>query len=151
MIVKLENQNRSISEKMMQVFHDSYSVEAKLLDATDFPPLKRKLEDYINSKNKFFGYFQNEVLAGVIEIAEKPEFIHIQSLVVDPNYFRNGIGKSLMNFTLNNIDTSLFIVETGLKNEPAIQLYEKLGFMKIKEWDTEHGIRKISLEKRNSE
>jgi predicted GNAT family N-acyltransferase len=40
----------------------------------------------------------------------------------------------------------LFVVETGLANEPASKLYRKFGFTEVKIWDTDHGIRKIKFE-----
>ena len=39
------------------------------------------------------------------------------------------------------------MVETGVENEPAILLYKKFGFKEVKQWDTDHGIRKIRLER----
>ena len=40
-------------------------------------------------------------------------------------------------------------METGRDNFPAIKLYKQLGFSKQDEWDTEHGVVKISLKKIN--
>lgn len=148
MIKRLQHRNLEIAEKIRFVFQVSYKVEAKLLNATDFPPLKRPLEDYMNSSNEFFGYSKNDELAGVIEIIHGEEYTHVRSLVVNPLFFRQGIASQLMEFALNTFDSNLFIVETGLQNGPASKLYEKLGFIAVKEWDTEFGIRKVKFEKR---
>ncbi len=43
MIERLQNSELEISNQIHSVFQLSYAVEAKLLDATDFPPLKRPL------------------------------------------------------------------------------------------------------------
>ena len=51
-----------------------------------------------------------------------------------------------MNFTLTNFEAKLFVVETGLKNEPATTLYKRFGFKEVKQWDTNHGIRKVKFE-----
>ncbi len=53
-----------------------------------------------------------------------------------------------MEFVLNSFDSKLFIVETGAENEPAIELYRKLDFIEVKQWDTDHGVRKIKFKKR---
>ena len=66
MIKRLQNNDIEISNKIRAVFQVSYKVEAKLLKATDFPPLKRPLEDYVISKNTFFGYLKDKELVGVI-------------------------------------------------------------------------------------
>lgn len=96
MIERLKNNDLEISKKIRSVFQLSYKVEAKILNATDFPPLKRSLENYVNSNTAFFGYLKNQELAGVIEIEHNDNFTHINSLVVDPGFFKQGIARKLM-------------------------------------------------------
>jgi ribosomal protein S18 acetylase RimI-like enzyme len=148
MIQRLQNNKIEISKKIRAVFQVSYKVEAKLLKATNFPPLKRPLEDYVISKNMFFGYLKNEELFGVIEIDHNNSYTLIRSLVVDPLFFRQGIARKLMEFTFNNFDSNLFVVETGVENVPASKLYMKFGFIEVNQWNTDHGIRKIKFEKK---
>ena len=150
MIKKLQNDDLETSSEIHVVFQLSYAVEAELLDANDFPPLKRPLESYFESRNEFYGYFENNELAGVIEVERTDQHIDINSLVVKPKFFRRGIGRKLVEFTFNRFDAKLFIVETGVKNTPATELYKKLGFKEIKQWDTDFGIRKILFERRIS-
>ncbi len=147
MIKKLTHRDQATAEAIRSVFQISYTVEAELLNAVDFPPLKRPLEAFVNSDNEFFGYFMDEELAAVIEIDEKPASVHIQSLVVQPKFFRRGIGRKLVDHAFQRYKTSLFTVETGLANGPATQLYLKMGFSKILEYNTEIGIRKVRFEK----
>jgi len=148
MIEKLQNNNIEVSNQIHSVFQLSYAVEAQLLNATDFPPLKRTLDSYLESDNMFFGYLENKELAGIIEIKYDVDCTDINSLVVNPLFFRRGIAKQLLEFVFNRFDSKLFIVETGVKNKPATELYKKLGFKEIKQWDTDFGIRKILFERR---
>ena len=148
MIKKLKNNDMETSSQIRSVFQFSYAVEAELLKVKDFPPLKLPLESYLKSSNDFYGYFENNELAGVIEVERTEKYIDINSLVVKPNFFRRGIGRKLIEFTFNRFDSKLFIVETGVKNKPATKLYKKLGFKEIKQWDTDFGVRKILFEKR---
>lgn len=148
MIEKLQNKDIEIAEKIRAVFQVSYSVEAKLLNVIDFPPLKRPLESYINSNTTFFGYMKNQELAGIIEIDHNSNATYINSLVVSPKFFRQGIAKELMEFVFKTFDSNLFVVETGLKNEPASKLYKKFNFKEVKQWNTDSGIRKIKFERR---
>lgn len=148
MIKKLDHQNLATAKNIRTLFQVSYAVEAELLKAKDFPPLKRPLEAFFICKNDFFGYFQNNELAAVMEIDQKKDSVHIQSLVVQPKFFRKGIGKALVNFAFEKYRTDLFTVETGAANGPATKLYLRTGFTKIKEFDTVHGIKKVRFEKR---
>lgn len=151
MIKQLKNKEKEVSEKIRSVFQVSYAVEAKLLKATNFPPLQRPLEDYIKSNTEFFGFLKNEALAGVIEIDHNKNTTHICSLVVDPFFFRQGIARKLMEFTLNTFESNIYSVETGVDNGPASELYKKFGFTEVKQWDTNHGVRKIRFEYRKGE
>jgi hypothetical protein len=51
-----------------------------------------------------------------------------------------------MTYVIDVFDSNLYVVETGLDNGPATALYIAFGFKIVKEWDTNHGIRKIKLE-----
>ncbi|OAB79665.1 GNAT family N-acetyltransferase [Cochleicola gelatinilyticus] len=148
MIKKLQHTDLEMAKQIRAVFQVSYAVEAELLKAVDFPPLQRELESFISSSNDFFGYFENDTLAAVVEIAHRDTFLHIQSLVVAPKFFRRGIAGVVMEFVLKSFDTNLFMVETGVANLPAIQLYKKYGFTEVKQWDTDFGIRKVRFELR---
>ena len=149
MIEKLDNKNLEVAKAMYIIFQESYNIEAKLLKTNNFPPLQRPLEEYINCENTFFGYTKNGTLAGVVEIIQKPNYTHIRSLVVSPSFFRQGIASKLMQFLLKTYHSKLCIVETGLDNEPASNLYRNFGFTEVKQWDTSHGVRKIKFELKN--
>ena len=137
MIQPLNNQNKHVATEMRKVFQASYAIEAELLGAADFPPLKRTMEDYMSCDNSFLGYFKDQELAGAIELDRGEEVIHIQSLVVHPKFFRQGIGRKLVEHVLASNPTIRFTVETGLDNRPAIRLYEQLGFTEISQYDTD--------------
>ena len=146
MIQKLDHTNLAIATKMRVVFQESYAVEAKLLNAVNFPPLQRPLEGYTKSKTTFFGYHIKEIIVGIIEVSTIEKATHINSLVVSPHYFRQGIGRQLMKYVLQDFSSKVFTVETGLKNIPASKLYTSFHFKEVKQWDTDHGVRKIRFE-----
>jgi ribosomal protein S18 acetylase RimI-like enzyme len=123
MIEKLKNSDLEIAKKMQLIFQASYKVEAILLNATNFPPLKRTLENYTESNTEFYGYSINEVLAAVVEIDTNNNYILIRSLVVHPDFFRQGIAGKLLTFVFETFKSNLFVVETGLENGPATELY----------------------------
>lgn len=147
MISILDHSNKNIALSIIEVFQESYAVEAEILKAVDFPPLKRPIEDFINSTNSFFGFTVDQKLAGIVEIKEEKEFVHIQSLVVKPDYFRQGIAQQLIDFVFSHYVTPKYMVETGIDNTPAVNLYLKNKFIEFKQWDTDHGVRKVRFER----
>ena len=146
MIRRLNHTNPHVAKDIRAIFQASYKIEAALLKAVDFPPLKRPLERFLSTPTQFFGYLREETLAGVIEIESLPNATSINSLVVHPDFFRQGIGKALMEYTLVHFRTPRFVVETGVDNGPATTLYRKLGFTEVRQWDTDHGVRKVQFE-----
>lgn len=147
MIEKLNNKNEETAHEIRSLFQASYQIEAELLNAPDFPPLKRALRDFINSDTDFYGLYKGSKIVAITEINTYQNKTHINSLVVHPEYFRQGLGKQLMLFVLNAFDSEIFTVETGLANEPATKLYKLLGFMEQDQYDAEFGIRKVKFAK----
>ena len=148
MIIKINNKRNTIAKEIREIFQASYTVEAKMLKAIDFPPLKRTISQFLNSNSEFYAYYLNQNIAGVIEIKNNQDLTHIQSLVVYPKYFRKGIGRKLVQFILDTYKPSVFTVETGLDNYPAIKLYRSFDFEEQEQWDTSHGVRKVRFEKK---
>ena len=128
MIIKINNNDTKVAEEIRAIFQVSYAVEAEILKAVDFPPLKRTVSQFVNSNSEFYAFTIIKNIVGIIEIDSHDDLTHIQSLVVDPKYFRKGIGRQLVQFTLDTYRSKLFTVETGTDNQPAIKLYENLGF-----------------------
>ena len=145
MISELDPSQQGICEKMHGVFQHSYQKEAELIGCADFPPLRRTLGDLRTSKCKFFGYWKKSQIAAVVEVLPKPGLLKIRSLVVDPQFFREGIGSHLLTHILDLFTFESAVVETAMANTPAISLYQKLGFIEEKQWQTSHGIKKIKL------
>ncbi len=146
MIYRLNNRDIDAATDMQKVFYASYSVEAKILKAANFPPLKRSIDQYRFTDTDFYGLKIKQELAGIVEIRRKEFSTHIQSLVVHPEYFKRGVASQLMKFVIKQYDSELIFVETGINNIPAIQLYEKFGFKQTKQWNADCQIRKVRLE-----
>jgi|GEM_PF-3327166 len=77
MIERLSNNNPETANEIHSLFQESYKVEAALLGATDFPPLKRPIKDYVKTRNEFFGFKKNGELAGIIEISDRRNYTDI--------------------------------------------------------------------------
>ncbi len=147
MIQRVNNEEVEIANKIYELFQVSYLVEAKILKVDSFSPLERTIKDFLQSSTEFYVVLKNQKFVGAIEIKKNHNSVDIESLVVHPDYFRQGIGVQLMTFVLTLKGFDIFTVETGVDNVPAVSLYRKLGFQKVKEWDTLSGIRKIRFKK----
>lgn len=143
MIKKLNQKYDETAKAIHHIFQVSYRIEANLIGAVDFPPLKRSILDFQNSSTNFYGYWKDNNLAGLMEIDLEDDSVHICSFLVDPHYFRQGIAIKLLNFAKNTFKVESITVETGLANIPATRLYENFGFKEIEQFDTPIGIRKI--------
>lgn len=145
MIILLDHTDIQVARKIRDVFQRSYKVEAELLGAIDFPPLKRPIEAFTESDNLFYGFVKEGEVQGVVELLVHTDYLDIQSLVVSPKFFRQGIGRRLMEYALKEHPSSKYVVETGKDNFPALQLYRSLGFEQVDEWDTDHNVVKVKL------
>ena len=58
-----------------------------LLNAVDFPPLQRPVESYRDSTTQFYGYFEDDQLAGVIEMELKEDLSRYQQFGRTPGIF----------------------------------------------------------------
>lgn len=145
MIINLDNTKPEIGKQIRFLFQASYKIEAQLLKADYFPPLKRTLNEFLNSKNEFYGYEKNQEIVAIVELKRSDNNCHVQSLVVHPHYFRQGFGKTLMHFVIQKATTNTITVETGFDNFPACELYRSLNFKENGVYDTEFNIRKIKF------
>ena len=145
MITELDNTNEEIANQIFTVFQNSYKIEAQLIGTLDFPPLLRSAKDIAHSKTQFYGFSENECLAAIVEIFIEDKHLEINSFTVDPSYFRKGIADKLLSYILGMDDFSEAIVETAVVNIPAINLYQKHGFVEFKRWTPSHGIEKLAM------
>jgi len=145
MITKLDNSNEEIAKQIYTIFQNSYKVEAELIGVLNFPPLLRSANDIVTSRTDFYGFSDGNSLAAIVEIVFKNKTLEINSLTVDPKYFRKGIAGKLLSFILNAFEFTEAIVETAVVNTPAINLYKQHGFVEFKRWTPSHGIEKVAM------
>lgn len=145
MIKKLNHWEEDVANQVFAVFQNSYKVEAQLIGTLDFPPLSRSAKDIINSKTQFYSFIVDECNAAIIEIDLEHKYLDINSLTVDPNFFRRGLASKLLSYVIKNSDFKEVRVETAVVNLPAIKLYNKHGFVEFKRWTPSHGIEKVAM------
>ncbi|MGG1520022.1 GNAT family N-acetyltransferase [Paenibacillus oryzisoli] len=118
----------------------SYRVEAEIIGFDDIPPLKDGIPSIREAlaTETFYGYLskvpgqQEPTLAGAISISRDSCVVTICRLMVHPDFFRRGIASSLIAHIVEEqeqLGAARFIVSTGSANLPAIELYERFGFV----------------------
>jgi ribosomal protein S18 acetylase RimI-like enzyme len=145
LITQLEHKNKRIATQIFTVFQNSYEIEAQLIGVSNFPPLQRTVNDIAASDTRFYGFFDNECLAAIIEITVDDQMLDICSLTVEPRFFRKGIADKLVDYVLSEFEFEKAVVETAVANAPAIKLYKKHGFVEFKRWTPSHGIKKLAM------
>ncbi|GAB2023412.1 GNAT family N-acetyltransferase [Pseudolactococcus yaeyamensis] len=97
-------------------------------------PERAIVETYMAKSRVFVAENGNQAILGVLVLMALPEEhnYEIMNVSVDPDHFRQGIGRALMTFALSDIqarDTQAVIwVKTGDLTVDAIGLYEAVGF-----------------------
>jgi ribosomal protein S18 acetylase RimI-like enzyme len=114
----------------------AYAQEAKLLGASYFPALERTVDEVQSTDEVFLAAFMSQELVGAASVWPDPEGMgmNIASLVVAPQFQRQGIGKALMASVLATHGSGEITVQTGAKNLPALSLYARAGFVELRRW-----------------
>ena len=145
MIKILDSKTEVVAEQIYGLFQRSYQEEAQLIGVEFFPPLHRTKEQIQAASTAFLGSWLESDLAAVVEFSYEATHLNIDSLVVEPQYFRRGLATQLLTKLLGMLDWQTAEVETASANQPAIALYRRLGFTELRKWRTRDGIEKIQL------
>lgn len=149
MIKQLDVMDTRVAEQIVDLQKKSYVVEAELIGFYDIPPLMDTADSIMECDETFYGYFEGESLAGLVSYKLEEEMLDIYRVAVHPEHFRKGIAKQLIEFIMNmHKGIKKIIVSTGLKNLPAVNLYLKLGFEKVREVEVAEGVYIVCLERK---
>lgn len=136
MIVKLDTREQSYLEEIYRVQRASYAIEAKLIGTDAIPPLHETLEELQQAEENFRGFVLDGKLIGFVATQPEDSYLRISRMCVDPEFFKNGIGKALLQNVLNTRTPGMpLIVSTGEQNVPARNLYERFGFVLSRTFD----------------
>jgi ribosomal protein S18 acetylase RimI-like enzyme len=132
MIKHLDIKDANTAKQIVDLQKKSYIIEAELIGFYEIPPLKDTIDTVMKCEEVFYGYYEDNVLAGLISYKLEEDLMDIYRVAVCPEYFRKGIARKMIEFIeANNKGAGRITVSTGLKNQPAVSLYLKLGFKKV--------------------
>lgn len=146
----LDHYSENVANEIYDVCQLSYKVEAGLVGVENFPPLRRTQSQIQSSSSQFLGRRVGVDLAAVVEFTQGGDELSIDSLVVHPQFFRRGLASQLLQSLLVKVHWQTAAVETAAANQPALTLYQKLGFTESKRWKIADGIEKVQLMRRRT-
>jgi len=132
--------DRETAKSVHRVMMSSYRIEAELLGIEDFKPLRRSVDEIVGSQNLFLGLRVEGDLGAVAEVDLSATKVDLCSLVVDPEYFRRGLARRLLQHIIRSYPDRAITVSTGAANEPALSLYRQSGFGNEESWTHPEGI-----------
>jgi ribosomal protein S18 acetylase RimI-like enzyme len=136
----------------------AYSVEAHLIGHDGIPALHESAADMLTHRLSWLlalddgmlvGAAGYRIVAGVESSTDRDtgeqqtgveEFLDIDRLVIDPNMFRRGIGRALVNELLAEAGSRPVVVSTGRDNHPARRLYVGSDFELLDEIEVIPGL-----------
>ncbi|KGK88188.1 GNAT family N-acetyltransferase [Clostridium sp. HMP27] len=141
MFKKLDLTNMKIAESVLQLQIASYKIEAELIGFYEIPPLKDTIDSLTGCDEIFYGYFITDILAGLISYKINENILDIHRVAVHPCFFKRGIAGKMISFIEKIEDTiNKAVVCTGKENLPAVNLYLKNGYHKVKDIEISKGI-----------
>jgi ribosomal protein S18 acetylase RimI-like enzyme len=130
-IEPLDQRDPKVARTIHVVLTLAHAQESALMQSSQFTPLGKTIADIQTSDEFILGALRGAELVGALSLGpdEEPGQIKVASLVVRPEYQRQGIGTSLMREALRRGEGMAFCVVTGASNAPALALYRTLGFV----------------------
>lgn len=148
MIKKLDLSNEETAKDILELQTASYKIEAELIGFSEIPPLKDTLDSLKKCQETFYGYYKDDALAGIISYKITDNILDIYRVAVHPSFFRMGIADALINFVENlHKYIGKAAVSTGKENLPAVSLYLKEGYKKVRDVKVSEGIYITEFEK----
>lgn len=140
MIEQLDIDHIENAEQIWQLQHAAYAVEAGIIGFWNLPPLMDTIASIRSCGQTFYGIRadhddpDSDIIAA-IACEEEDGIVTICRMMVHPAYFRKGLATKLIRHVEELYpDAEGFLVSTGTLNEPAIRLYESVGFTYKREW-----------------
>lgn len=148
MIIKLNIKDSETAKKVLDLQFASYKIEAEIIGFDKLPPLLDTVDTLMKCDEVFYAYYMENSLAGMISYKVAQDVLDIHRVAVHPAYFKRGIAGQLVDF-IESLETNVKRAEvcTGKENLPAVNLYLKKGYRKIKEIEVSRGIYITAFEK----
>ena len=88
-------------------------------------------KEILTDTDSIYNYMDGEKVLGYLEIRLVNGVVDVMNLFVNEENRRQGIATTLMNKMIDEEEYSRIMLEVNENNNPAIRLYNKLGFKEI--------------------
>jgi len=140
-ITPLDLTDRTLAERLLQIQHAAYAVEAELIGFDGIPPLQEDLAGLMQSTEHWLGRYDGSTLVGAVAY-EFPDddTVEISRLIVDPAHARRGHGRALLDHLDRLEPRPISLVSTGSANTPAVSLYKSRGYVETNRLEVAPGV-----------
>jgi ribosomal protein S18 acetylase RimI-like enzyme len=140
-ITPLDLTDRTLAERLLQIQHAAYAVEAELIGFDGIPPLQEDLAGLMLSTEHWLGRYDGSTLVGAVAY-EFPDddTVEISRLIVDPAHARRGHGRALLDHLDRLEPRPISLVSTGSANTPAVSLYKSRGYVETNRLEVAPGV-----------
>ena len=148
MITEANPAGYSIAAQIHAVAQAAYTLEAKLIGCTDFPPLLQSLDELRQSPDTFLVCHQSGRIVGALSFDRSTDPVTITRLVVSPTHLRQGVATALLSALECRLPPKARLtVSTAQANTPALLLYQRLGYTIASVSNSAEGIPLLHLSK----
>lgn len=118
-IIKFSNEHR---EQVLVVWEESVLATHHFLKPDDFKKIKTLVELINFNDFEVYCLVSKTKVIGFIGISNHK----IEMLFLSPKYFGLGLGKKLLAFAVENLNS--YLVDVNEQNKSAVEFYKKFGF-----------------------
>lgn len=123
MKIEIQPYNDTFKEEMILVWENSVRATHDFLNSSDIDYYKKIVSGIDFNSFPVFCLTETGKVLGFIGVAENK----IEMLFLAPEHIGKGLGKTLMNFAINELDADK--VDVNEQNQNAVHFYSKFGFV----------------------
>ena len=119
---EIKSFNDKYKQQLLIVWERSVLATHDFLTQSDFYEIKQLVQSINFNDLQVYCLTLDELVLGFIGVADRK----IEMLFIDPGYFGQGLGKSLLDFAINELEADK--VDVNEQNVGALMFYQKTGF-----------------------
>jgi len=119
---EIKSFNDKYKQQLLIVWERSVLATHNFLTQSDFYEITQLVQSINFNDLQVFCLTLDELVLGFIGVADRK----IEMLFIDPGYFGQGLGKSLLDFAINELEADK--VDVNEQNVGALMFYQKTGF-----------------------